>query len=66
MNKVLALVILGMGFAGAVITTSIPRLLFESPIGEETKRIAVTSTVVFLVLTIYALKLRRGLENKKE
>lgn len=66
MNKVLALVILGMGFAGAVITKSIPRLLFESPIGEETKRVAVTSTVVFVVLTVYALKLRRGLENKKE
>ena len=66
MNKVLAFVILGMGFAGAALMDSLPRLLFESPIGEEAKRVAVTSTVVFVVLTVYALKLRRGLENKKE
>lgn len=66
MNKVLALVILGMGFFGATMTTYIPRLLFESPIEDETKWIAVISTVIFAVLTVFALKLRRGLENKKE
>ena len=65
MNKVLALVILGMGFAGAAIISTVPEL-FESPIGEETKMVTATSTVVFVVLTVCALKLRRGLEDKKE
>ena len=64
MYNVLALVILGMGFAGSAIISTVPEL-FESPIRKETKMIAATSTVVFVVLTIYALKLRRGLENKK-
>ena len=66
MNKILALVILGMGISGAVMTMYIPRMFFETPIGDKTRMIAVISTVIFAVLTIFALKLRRALVDKKE
>ena len=66
MHKILAFVILGMGISGAAMTTYIPRMLFETPIRDETRMMTFISTAIFVVLTVFALKLRRGLEDKKE
>jgi len=63
MNKVLAVLILGMGFTGGILTMSIP-WLFKSPIGGVALVVTASSTVAFVILTVSALLIRRRLDEK--
>ena len=62
MNKVLAVLILGMGFTGGIVTMSIS-WLFKSPIGGVTLVVTASSTVAFVILTVSALLIRRRVDE---
>lgn len=62
MNKVLAILILGMGLSGAVLIISVA-LLFKSPIDNVLKMGTAASAVVFVIFTVAALVLRRRLDE---
>ncbi|MDH6674098.1 uncharacterized protein involved in exopolysaccharide biosynthesis [Paenibacillus sp. LBL] len=65
MNKILAILILGMGLTGAVLIISVA-LLFESPKGDVLKMVTAASTVAFVIFAVSALVFRRRLDQKKE
>nr|WP_243456192.1 hypothetical protein [Lysinibacillus fusiformis] len=62
MNKVLAFLILGMGFTGSVLIISVV-LLFKSRTGI-VLQIAVASSFVLAVFTVWALVIRKRFENE--
>lgn len=62
MNKVLALLILGMGFTGSILIISVV-LLFGSRTGI-VLQIAVTSAFVLALFTVSALVIRKRFENE--
>lgn len=64
MNKILAVLILGMGLTGAILINSIPPL-FESSVGHGAKVTTAGSAAAFALFAILALVLRRHL-NKVE
>lgn len=64
MNKILAILILGMGLTGAILIISIPSL-FKSPIGYVSKMITASSAMAFVIFAIPALVLRRRLDKSE-
>lgn len=65
MNKVLAVLILGMGLTGAILINSIPPL-FKSPVGNESVMITAGSATFFAIFAIPALVLHRRLDKVGE
>ena len=65
MNKVIALIIVGMGLTGAVLIISVA-LLFNPPIGNVLKIVTAGSATAFVILAVSALMLRRRLDEIRE
>lgn len=65
MNKVIALIIVGMGLTGAVLIISVA-LLFNPPLGNVLKIVTAGSATAFVILAVSALMLRRRLDEIRE
>jgi len=57
MDKILVVLILGMGLSGAILISSIPAL-FNTPIKLTSIMISASSVVVFIIFASFALSLR--------
>lgn len=62
MNKILAILILGMGLTGAMLLNSIPPL-FKPSVGNGAEMITAGSVSAFAIFAIPALVLRRRLDK---
>lgn len=65
MNKILAILILGISLTGAILMISIAQF-FEPPTGYILKITIVATTVVFVIFTVYALVFRKRLDETKK